>query len=161
MAKLVNCKVCGAEIAKSAPTCPHCGAKRKKRGMGCFGSLFLVFLIFIVIGIASSDTSGGASDSDDIFYNESSGDLENVVSPQDVVGQFGNHSIEGSVKNISGSELAYAQITFALYDAEGAQIGSAVANINNLADGATWKYSAVPLTMDSFSTFELSDISGW
>ena len=24
--KLINCKVCGAEVAKSAKNCPHCGA---------------------------------------------------------------------------------------------------------------------------------------
>ena len=25
--KTINCKSCGAEIAKSAKVCPHCGAK--------------------------------------------------------------------------------------------------------------------------------------
>ena len=30
MAKMVKCKVCGQEIAKSAKVCPKCGAKRKK-----------------------------------------------------------------------------------------------------------------------------------
>ena len=28
--KMVKCKTCGAEIAKSAKTCPKCGAKQKK-----------------------------------------------------------------------------------------------------------------------------------
>lgn len=28
--KLTTCKACGAEIAKSAKSCPHCGAKNKK-----------------------------------------------------------------------------------------------------------------------------------
>lgn len=30
MAKLVKCKTCGEEIAKSAKTCPKCGARQKK-----------------------------------------------------------------------------------------------------------------------------------
>ena len=30
MEKMTNCKICGAEIAKSAKICPKCGAKRKK-----------------------------------------------------------------------------------------------------------------------------------
>ena len=28
MAKIVKCKTCGAEIAKTAKTCPKCGAKQ-------------------------------------------------------------------------------------------------------------------------------------
>lgn len=28
--KMTTCKTCGAEIAKSAKSCPHCGAKNKK-----------------------------------------------------------------------------------------------------------------------------------
>ena len=30
MDKIITCKVCGASIAKSATTCPQCGAKQKK-----------------------------------------------------------------------------------------------------------------------------------
>ena len=30
MSKMKNCKVCGAEIATSAKSCPKCGAKNKK-----------------------------------------------------------------------------------------------------------------------------------
>lgn len=30
MAELVKCKTCGEEIAKSAKTCPKCGARQKK-----------------------------------------------------------------------------------------------------------------------------------
>ena len=25
MAEIVNCKTCGKEVSKTAPTCPHCG----------------------------------------------------------------------------------------------------------------------------------------
>ena len=28
--KITNCEHCGAEIAKSAKTCPHCGGKNNK-----------------------------------------------------------------------------------------------------------------------------------
>lgn len=31
MAKIVKCKACGAQIAKTARVCPHCGAKSKKK----------------------------------------------------------------------------------------------------------------------------------
>ncbi len=49
--KLGNCTVCGAEVAKSAKVCPHCGAKLKKGHPVLIG--ILVFFVLIAI-IASS-----------------------------------------------------------------------------------------------------------
>jgi hypothetical protein len=54
MRKLVACKTCGKEIAKSAATCPHCGARQ---GMGGFrrfinwvaGIFFLLVLISVFL----------------------------------------------------------------------------------------------------------------
>lgn len=50
MAKLTTCKACGKEIAKSAKSCPHCGAKNKKTH-GCLAVILLVFG-FMMIGVA-------------------------------------------------------------------------------------------------------------
>lgn len=41
--KMKICKACGAEIAKSAKVCPHCGAKNKKRS--------LLIIILVALGI--------------------------------------------------------------------------------------------------------------
>lgn len=41
--KMKTCKACGAEIAKSAKVCPHCGAKNKKRS--------LLIIILVALGI--------------------------------------------------------------------------------------------------------------
>ena len=52
--QLKNCKVCGAEVAKSAKTCPHCGAKLKIGHPVLIG--ILVFIIFsAVIGSFGGD----------------------------------------------------------------------------------------------------------
>lgn len=53
--KLVKCKACGEEIAKSAKTCPHCGAKNKKPT--ALGIVLIVIGILVVIGAI-----GGNSD---------------------------------------------------------------------------------------------------
>lgn len=53
--KLVKCKACGEEIAKSAKTCPHCGAKNKKHT--ALGIVLIVIGILVVIGAI-----GGNSD---------------------------------------------------------------------------------------------------
>lgn len=53
MSKIISCKICGAEIAKSAKTCPHCGAKLKKGHPVLIG--VLIFFIFIALITPSSD----------------------------------------------------------------------------------------------------------
>lgn len=51
MAKLVKCKTCGEEIAKTAKLCPKCGAKQKKSNqvLSAIGVLLLVAMIFVVV----------------------------------------------------------------------------------------------------------------
>lgn len=53
---LKNCRVCGAEVAKEAKVCPHCGAKLKKG----HPILVAVLVIFVIIGAIS--TSGGSDE---------------------------------------------------------------------------------------------------
>lgn len=55
--KLVYCKACGQQIAKSAKSCPHCGAKHKK-GHPVLGTIILVFGIIIF-----ANAIGGTSSS--------------------------------------------------------------------------------------------------
>ena len=50
--KLKNCKVCGAEIAKSAKVCPHCGAKNK-RNTGWIGVVILAIVVLFVVTISN------------------------------------------------------------------------------------------------------------
>jgi FtsZ-interacting cell division protein ZipA len=49
--KMVTCKTCGQEIAKSAKVCPNCGAKQKG---GKLKIILIVVVALIVIGALSS-----------------------------------------------------------------------------------------------------------
>ncbi len=51
--KLILCKSCDAEIAASAKTCPHCGAKNKKPFYK--KAWFWVLVVFLLIGMAGGD----------------------------------------------------------------------------------------------------------
>lgn len=54
--KMISCKSCGAEIAKSAKTCPHCGAKNKQhKGLG-------IVLVILGVLIFIGALSGGEDD---------------------------------------------------------------------------------------------------
>ena len=56
--KMINCKTCGNEIAKSAKVCPHCGAKQKKHTIwGVFLVIFGIILISSAIGGNNSENT--------------------------------------------------------------------------------------------------------
>lgn len=52
--KLIPCKTCGAEIAKSAKSCPHCGAKNKKP---FFKKLWFWVMVIILLCILVNSKS--------------------------------------------------------------------------------------------------------
>jgi predicted nucleic acid-binding Zn ribbon protein len=69
MAKLMRCPTCSHQIAKSAKTCPNCGAKNKQ-SLGCFALMIFVVGLLIVWGIPScannSSSTSTSSQSDAI-----------------------------------------------------------------------------------------------
>lgn len=56
--KMKKCKACGNEIAKSAKTCPHCGAKNKKKHPVLIGIIVVVALIVVIAAMGDGDESG-------------------------------------------------------------------------------------------------------
>ena len=183
---MIKCKTCGADIAANAKACPQCGAKNKKPIYTKWW--FYVLIVLVVIVIASSGAGNKSDNQNSTGLQEttvadtakkestettgenaiqglnnalSKSKLEEVAAPEAAEGDFGLKKINGSLKNISGKTLSYVQITFALYDEDGAQIGTAVANINNLTKDSVWKYSATPLTTDEWVSFEVTEIDCW
>lgn len=62
MAKMVRCKTCGEEIAKSAKVCPKCGAKQKKHiVLGVILVIFGILLVSAAIGGSGEPTKVGDS----------------------------------------------------------------------------------------------------
>ena len=57
-------------------------------------------------------------------------------------------------------KLTYAQITFNLYDDSGAQVGTAMANINGLEPGGRWKFKATTFGTQ-FSKYKINDLTGF
>ena len=57
MDKMTTCKVCGASIAKSAATCPQCGAKQKKRHpvLGIIIAIFGICMIAAALNDMGDD----------------------------------------------------------------------------------------------------------
>lgn len=73
--KLKNCKVCGAEIAKSAKICPHCGAKLKK-GHPVLIGILVFFVLIAVIGSSGNDDEPKKVDSSTPVQTEQTPETE-------------------------------------------------------------------------------------
>ena len=74
-------------------------------------------------------------------------------------GEF-DGEISGEVVNRRNRKLGYVQITFLLYDESGAQVGNALANINGLEAGGTWKFKASTFGTD-FKSYKFNELTGF
>lgn len=68
------------------------------------------------------------------------GDLE-IVDAAFRRGEYATQVV-GTIVNHGSRTYAYAQVTFRLYDEDGNQVGSTLANINNLDGNGSWKFAA-------------------
>lgn len=82
--KMIKCKTCGGEIAKSAKVCPKCGAKQHQGVYIACGVIMAIaiFLCFIVIFGSSFDENGSVN----------SGSSSSAVKNEKVIG------IDGTLK---------------------------------------------------------------
>lgn len=71
--------------------------------------------------------------------------------------------IKGTAKNPSNKNYSYACVEFSVYDAAGNNLGTAIANINNLSKGDTWNFEAHLLSYPSNrpASFKLVEITVW
>ena len=167
MGKMIQCKACSKEIASNAKSCPGCGAKNKKPIYK--RPWFIVVALFIIIGAI-----GGGNE--DTTPNTDSGSVETsqveTSSPKkekfEIVGDIEQETdafatyFKGFIKNNSGKDCSYVQITFNLYDADGNQIGTALDNINNLEKDGTWKFKAIGMDVDGeIASYKLAEITGY
>jgi len=70
-------------------------------------------------------------------------DLQILVDDMDT-DRLGLSTITGEVFNVSKHSFAYVSVEYNIYDAEGMQIASTMANINNLEPNGTWSFKTLP-----------------
>jgi hypothetical protein len=158
------CKECGKEVSTSARRCPHCGRYLWSTGR----IVILIFLgLFFFGGIFSTlknndQSPPGKQSVKPVTINEVAPRpvITNNVAPVEKftlidfnleTTEYGNKHITGTVKNNTGREIRYVQISFALFDQDGAQIGTAWTNITNLEAGGIWKFEAIAMNKNAVS----------
>ena len=74
-----------------------------------------------------------------------------------------SYYIEGELVNNKSRKYSYVQIEFNLYDSNGVQLGSAIANINNLEANGTWKFKAIDLcgNSESIKSYKVVDVTAF
>lgn len=112
--------------------------------------LILVGIMFMVFAVGSGSDSSKKDEK-----------LE-LVEVTNAYESYSSYYIEGTIKNTSDKEYSYVQVSFNLYDADGAQIGTAMDNINDLEANGTWKFKALGLSPEGkVSTYKIKEITGW
>ncbi|WP_234346332.1 FxLYD domain-containing protein [Collinsella provencensis] len=132
----------------------------------------IILIVVVVIGVIGAVGSGGKSDSKgsaDAPAQEQKQEQEEPESEPyaitdetlDTSNQFSAY-ITGTLTNNTDRDLDYIQVEYVLYDADGAQIGTALANTNNLKAGGAWKFEAAAFEDGAeIASFELADVTGF
>lgn len=143
-------------------------AKEGKRGIGKI--VLIVVIVLVVAGVVGSMTGNGEANKGGASGNaETTGqqpveqkDPYTISDEQlDTSNQFALY-IKGTLTNNTDNEVSYIQVEYNLYDADGAQVGTALANTSNLKAGGTWKFEAVgTASPDEVASYELIDVTGF
>lgn len=169
------CLSCGAKSGNSK-FCPACGAtlqaisaasgsastkkESERTAIGCL-SVFLIGGLLWVFG--SNHQPSPAPEPPPVAKKADSPPPEPQKPDLEILSQHGSGDessikITGKIRNNTSKSYSYAEVTFTLYDREGNQVGTAMANINNLEPSATWKYEAIG--MGNVARFKVSEITG-
>lgn len=159
------CKECGTEVS-SKGICPKCG--KDQRSFFVKHKIFTFILILVVIGMIAGTTGNKSKTNNLVETSTTANEKQEEFTLQDghkgTTDKYGmSYTIEGTIKNNTDKQYSYVQVTFNLYDSDGAQIGTALANINNLEANGLWKFKASGSFGDgkTVASYKLMEITGW
>ena len=120
--------------------------------------VFIGGLVVLVCCVAfmSSDSDSSSSDTENVVEEQKpSSDIDKYqIQIVDVVDDGYSTRIIGTF--VADRDYSYVQILIPYYDSEGNKIGDALANVNNLNKGDSWKFEA--LSLDSGITYDLDKV---
>lgn len=149
----------------------------KKRGKGMAIASVVLNALALVIVLATQSMYSAAIDeaivsSEEVaveapaasLEEEPAGDApeeeEYIIENVEMTADEFSTTISGTLTNATDKQVGYIQLSYTLYDADGAQIGTAFANTSNLDAGGVWKFEAVALESD-VADYKLADVTGF
>ena len=141
-------------------------AQEGKKPIGKIILIVVVALIAIgAIGsMAGKGTKSESSSADDSAATEQTAEEQEPYTIAEEAEDRSDYyfKITGILTNNSDSDKDYIQVEYVLYDADGNQIGTALANTNNLKAGGTWKYEATSFkTPEEVASWERAEVTGF
>lgn len=139
---------------ESEPSTTKSKSNRKVWVVVSVSIVALIAFICIVSSISNESTGGSRSElnisglSMSVDYNEYLGYSAKIT---------------GVAKNATRHNYAYASVEFSVYDSAGNNLGTAIANINNLASGDSWSFEANLFSFPNTrpTSYKLVDITVW
>ncbi len=140
-----------------------------QEGKKPIGKIILIVVVaLIAIGAIGSMAGKGAksesSSADDSAATEQTAEEQEPYTISEEAEDRSDYyfKITGILTNNSDSDKDYIQVEYVLYDADGNQIGTALANTNNLKAGGTWKYEATSFkTPEEVASWERAEVTGF
>jgi hypothetical protein len=106
------------------------------------------------------DSNNSNSDSTDLDTEDVSTDNSNTDEGLELVSHDSvNGKIVGTIKNLTDKSYRYIEVDINLYDANGNQVGSTLANTTNLEGNSTWNFTAY-INYDNTNTYKIVGIQG-
>lgn len=143
----------------------------KKRGKGMAIASVVLNVLALVIVLATQSMFGAALDeatvsTDDVAGAsvedavEAASEEKYTIEGEAMTANEFSTTISGTLTNNTDKNISYLQLSYTLYDADGAQLGSAFANVSNLEAGGVWKFEAVSTESDA-ATYKLAEVTGF
>lgn len=140
----------------AAPTAPYSLAPYPQRRTLGVGEIVAIIVSVIVVGFIGLALLGALirNVSEDTGNNWDTSANRTIETPAEdftlqewyfKTGEYGTHHIVGTAVNNTDRTFGYVQVEFNLYDSSGAQVGSTLANCNNVEPHGTWKFDAIIL----------------
>ena len=140
--------------------------KKSGRGMAIASVVVNAAAVAIVLGTqsmyAAAINDATASLTDSTISATTASTYKYSITDEEISGDDYSTRITGVLTNNTEDTLSYVQVSYNLFDADGNQIGTALANTNNLAADGTWKFEAVGSTASSeVASYKIGDVSGF
>lgn len=74
--------------------------------------------------------------------------------------EYGSRFVTGKIKNNAGKDVGYLQVEINLYDKDNNQVGSTLANINNLEKDGIWTFKAL-IFEDNATSYKIKEVTGF
>ena len=134
-----------------------------------FKTLVKAFILLIVLGLIIGTVSGGETETTETTVTE---EVKEKPKAPTVVEKYNLQVVETSTTSygafqvvgtlVADKDYSYIQIEIPCYDADGYNVGTAIANASNIGKGETWKFEATQFDGGGVDcNIEKADVTGW